>query len=121
MADSIDPRILTAHLEPTVGPARGAQPTPAKGLPALPAGQPTFVESLEQAVEHLRNAEKNIPDPSTAQNSTDIESLYKKLGALHEMTMDAHVIIAQLGQQIVSPGEAKGHQDPPPGEAKSGT
>lgn len=103
-----DPRILIARLDPTVGPTGVEQPTPAGGVSPLRPGEPKFAEKLEQAAARLLNAEKSIPDPSTARNSTDIDSLYQQLGALHEMTMDAHLIISQLGQQIVKPEEETG-------------
>jgi hypothetical protein len=121
MVDSVDPRILTARLEPTVGPTGVPQAVPGKAIPALPPGHPTFVESLEQAAARLQAAEKNIPDPSTAQNTTDVDSLNKQLEALHEMTMDAHLIISQLGQEIVKSDQETGEQSPPPGEEKRET
>ncbi|MFH1738886.1 MAG: hypothetical protein ABIH23_07740 [bacterium] len=116
MVDPIDPRILAARLDPSVGPAGIGQPAAPKGPPVLQPGQPTFAESLINAATHLESAEKNIPDPSKAQDSTDVESLYKQLGALHEMTMDAHMMIAELGKQIVSQEESGGEQKPPSGQ-----
>ena len=113
MVDPVDPRILAARLDPAVGIGKPAAP---QSPPALRPGQPTFVESLEKAAAHLESAEKNIPDPSKAQDSTDVESLYKQLGALHEMTMDAHMMIDQLGKQIVNPEESNDEQTPPNGQ-----
>lgn len=113
MAEPVDPRILVARLDKTVSPTGVERPTPAKETAALRPGEPTFAESLERATARLVDAETRIPDPSTARNSTDVDSLYQQLGALHEMTMDAHLIIAQLGQQIVRPEETTDQQNPP--------
>jgi hypothetical protein len=114
MAEPIDHRILTARLEPSVRPAGIEKPTPTESTPALQPGQPTFVEILERAAAHLADAEKRIPDPSRAQNARDVESQYEQLGALHQMTMEAHLIISQLGQQIVNPEEQTSGQEEPP-------
>jgi len=107
MAEPVDPRIIAARLNPEIGPVGPQQPTPKAPEP----GQPTFAETLEGAASRLKAAENTIPDPSTAQNATDVESLNKQLGALHQMTMDAHRIISQLGQQLVNPEQTDSGQD----------
>ncbi len=103
MAEPIDHRILMARLEQITEPTKTGKPAPSAQPPTVAPDQPSFAESLRQAAERLKAAEKQIPDPATAQNTHDIETLHKQLGALHEMTMNAHLVISQLGQQIVSP------------------
>ncbi len=111
MAEPVDPRIIAARLNPNVGPVEPQQPGGAKP-PSLEPGQPTFAETLEGASERLKDAETKIPDPSSAKDATDVESLNKQLGALHEMTMDAHRIISQLGQQLVNPQQSESGENP---------
>ncbi|HPO08298.1 MAG TPA: hypothetical protein PLZ55_06485 [bacterium] len=98
MVEPIDPRILAARLDPTLGPQGIGQPGTVRE-PQLPApGQPTFAEIMNT----LQDASETIPDPSKAQTVADLESLSNQLDTLHNNTMAMYQRLAELADQLTN-------------------
>jgi len=98
MVESIDPRILAARLDPTLGPQGIWQPGTLRE-PQFPApGQPTFAEIMSK----LQETEGAIPDPSKAQTVADLENLSDQLDALHNNTMEMYQRLAELADQLTN-------------------